>query len=239
MASNPPPSEGSESSFWASVYQPGSPTILSGVLTDLNLHRFTLHQHLSTHLSKRLCLKQCNNTSASTQPASNRLTFMSAEHLQHLTPSAGIPRGSISRTPTLHSTMILRRKCSCLQLTISCRAAPFNYHELPGTPSAPPHRLLLHSNTAQLRPLPLSPPIHSNRHPHSAHARRATNHPTARTLVYRHPNRLSYVPRHGSDRAPLYCPLPGFCHPHSTPHHGHSHHYHRLYPDHHRSATPS
>ena len=49
MASNPPPSEGSESSFWASVYQPGSPTTLSGVLTDLNLHRFTLHQHLSTH----------------------------------------------------------------------------------------------------------------------------------------------------------------------------------------------
>ena len=49
MCSQPPPSEGSDSSFWASVYTQEPPSVLCGVLTDLNLHRFTLHQHLSTH----------------------------------------------------------------------------------------------------------------------------------------------------------------------------------------------
>ena len=49
MSSQPSPSEGSESSFWASVYTHEPPNILCGVLTDLNLHRFTLHQHLTTH----------------------------------------------------------------------------------------------------------------------------------------------------------------------------------------------
>ena len=49
MSSQPPPSEASDSSSWASVYTQEPPNVLCGVLTDLNLHRFTLHQHLSTH----------------------------------------------------------------------------------------------------------------------------------------------------------------------------------------------
>ena len=49
MSSQPPPSEGSESSFWASVYTHEPPNVLCGVITDINLHRFTLHQHLTTH----------------------------------------------------------------------------------------------------------------------------------------------------------------------------------------------
>ena len=49
MSSQPPPSEGSDSSFWASVYTQEPPNVLCGVITDINLHRFTLHQHLSTH----------------------------------------------------------------------------------------------------------------------------------------------------------------------------------------------
>ena len=43
-----PPDESSETSFWAAVYDEDPPHIICGVLTDLNLHRFTLHQHLST-----------------------------------------------------------------------------------------------------------------------------------------------------------------------------------------------
>ena len=49
MSSHPPPSEGSDSSFWASVYTHEPSNVLCGVLTDINLHRFTLHQHLTTH----------------------------------------------------------------------------------------------------------------------------------------------------------------------------------------------
>ena len=49
MSAHSPPSEASDSSFWASVYTQEPPNVLCGVLTDLNLHRFTLHQHLSTH----------------------------------------------------------------------------------------------------------------------------------------------------------------------------------------------
>ena len=43
-----PPDESSETSFWAAVYDEDPPHIICGVLTDLNLHRFTLHQHLTT-----------------------------------------------------------------------------------------------------------------------------------------------------------------------------------------------
>ena len=49
MALPQPPDESSESSFWAAVYDEDPPHILCGVLTDLNLHRFTLHQHLTTN----------------------------------------------------------------------------------------------------------------------------------------------------------------------------------------------
>ena len=49
MSSHQPPSEGSDTSFWASVYTHKRPNILCGVITDINLHRFTLHQHLTTH----------------------------------------------------------------------------------------------------------------------------------------------------------------------------------------------
>ena len=49
MSSHPPPSEGSDSSFWASVYTHEPSNVLCGVITDINLHRFTLHQHLTTH----------------------------------------------------------------------------------------------------------------------------------------------------------------------------------------------
>ena len=49
MASQQPPEEGSDTSFWASVYTEEPPNVLCGVLTDLNLHRFTLHQHLTTN----------------------------------------------------------------------------------------------------------------------------------------------------------------------------------------------
>ena len=45
MSSHPPPSEGSDSSFWASVYTREPSNVLCGVLTDINLHRFTLRQH--------------------------------------------------------------------------------------------------------------------------------------------------------------------------------------------------
>ena len=48
MASQQPPEEGSDTSFWASVFTE-PPNVLCGVLTDLNLHRFTLHQHLTTN----------------------------------------------------------------------------------------------------------------------------------------------------------------------------------------------
>ena len=49
MSSHQPPSEGSDTSFWASVYTHERPNVLCGVITDINLHRFTLHQHLTTH----------------------------------------------------------------------------------------------------------------------------------------------------------------------------------------------
>ena len=49
MAFPQPPDEGSDCSFWAAVYDEEPPNILCGVLTDLNLHRFTLHQHLTTN----------------------------------------------------------------------------------------------------------------------------------------------------------------------------------------------
>ena len=49
MSSHQPPSEGSDASFWASVYTHERPNVLCGVITDINLHRFTLHQHLTTH----------------------------------------------------------------------------------------------------------------------------------------------------------------------------------------------
>ena len=49
MSSHQPPSEGSDTSFWASVYTQERPNVLCGVITDVNLHRFTLHQHLTTH----------------------------------------------------------------------------------------------------------------------------------------------------------------------------------------------
>ena len=49
MSSHQPPSEGSATSFWASVYTHERPNVLCGVITDINLHRFTLHQHLTTH----------------------------------------------------------------------------------------------------------------------------------------------------------------------------------------------
>ena len=49
MSSHPPPSEGSDSSFWASVYTHEPSNVLCGVITDINLHRFTLHQQLTTH----------------------------------------------------------------------------------------------------------------------------------------------------------------------------------------------
>ena len=49
MASQQPPEEGSDTSFWASVFTAEPPNVLCGVLTDLNLHRFTLHQHLTNN----------------------------------------------------------------------------------------------------------------------------------------------------------------------------------------------
>ena len=49
MAFQQPPDEGSDTSFWASVFKEEPPNVLCGVLTDLNLHRFTLHQHLTTN----------------------------------------------------------------------------------------------------------------------------------------------------------------------------------------------
>ena len=49
MAFQQPRDEGSDASFWASVYTEEPPNILCGVLTDLNLHSFTLHQHLATN----------------------------------------------------------------------------------------------------------------------------------------------------------------------------------------------
>ena len=44
-----PPDESSETSFWVGVYDEDPPHIICGVLTDLNLHRFALHQHLTTN----------------------------------------------------------------------------------------------------------------------------------------------------------------------------------------------
>ena len=49
MSSHQPPIEGSDTSFWASVNTYERPNVLCGVITDINLHRFTLHQHLTTH----------------------------------------------------------------------------------------------------------------------------------------------------------------------------------------------
>ena len=49
MSSHQPPSEGSDTSFCASVYTHERPNVLCGVITDVNLHRFTLHQHLTAH----------------------------------------------------------------------------------------------------------------------------------------------------------------------------------------------
>ena len=49
MASQQPPEEGSDTSVWASVFTEEPPNVLCGVLTDLNLHRFTLHQRLTTN----------------------------------------------------------------------------------------------------------------------------------------------------------------------------------------------
>ena len=49
MALPQPPDESSDTSFWAAVCDEDPPHIICRVLTDLNLHRFTLHQHLTTN----------------------------------------------------------------------------------------------------------------------------------------------------------------------------------------------
>ena len=43
------PDESAESSFWAWVYTEEAQAVICGILTDLNLHRFHLHQQLTTH----------------------------------------------------------------------------------------------------------------------------------------------------------------------------------------------
>ena len=45
----PPPTLSADQSFWAEVYTFHPPHALMGVLTDLHIHRFLLHQHLATH----------------------------------------------------------------------------------------------------------------------------------------------------------------------------------------------
>ena len=48
MSTPQPPDESAESSL-AAVYTEDAQPVLCGILTDLNLHRFTLHQQLTTH----------------------------------------------------------------------------------------------------------------------------------------------------------------------------------------------
>ena len=47
----PPPhlTESADQAFWSGVYTLDPPHALMGVLTDLHIHRFLLHQHLATH----------------------------------------------------------------------------------------------------------------------------------------------------------------------------------------------
>ena len=45
----PPTTFSADQSFWAGVYTLHPPHALMGVLTDLHVHRFILHQHLDTH----------------------------------------------------------------------------------------------------------------------------------------------------------------------------------------------
>ena len=45
----PHPTESADQAFWSGVYTLDPPHALMGVLTDLHIHRFLLHQHLTTH----------------------------------------------------------------------------------------------------------------------------------------------------------------------------------------------
>ena len=45
----PPHTDSADQSFWSEVYTLDPPHALMGVLTDLHIHRFLLHQHLTTH----------------------------------------------------------------------------------------------------------------------------------------------------------------------------------------------
>ena len=44
-----PPTLSADQAFWTEVYTLDPPHALMGVLTDLHIHRFLLHQHLATH----------------------------------------------------------------------------------------------------------------------------------------------------------------------------------------------
>lgn len=51
-ATDPQPTphlETADQSFWSAVYTLEPPHTLMGVLTDLHIHRYLLHQHLATH----------------------------------------------------------------------------------------------------------------------------------------------------------------------------------------------
>ena len=87
-----PPDESSEPSFWAAVYDEDPPHIICGLLTDLNLHRFTLHQHLTTNaaLTETPLLHQTFQASiakcATTIPTSTLPTSTCAAHWTLLMP---------------------------------------------------------------------------------------------------------------------------------------------------------
>ena len=89
MSFQQPPDESAETSFWAAVYTEEPPNVLCGVLTDLNLHRFTLHQQLIIGTVITTCLTMEFGVFGPTQSGFNRLFTLNISLHPMTSPSPG------------------------------------------------------------------------------------------------------------------------------------------------------
>ena len=168
MSSHPPPSEGSDSSFWASVYTHEPANVLCGLLTDINLHRFTLRQHLTTHRAlmetpllhppfQRAMPDALYKPTFNFIPAvANRLKSMYVGHSQPLKPLDDTLPGYISNSLNQPSMMIQPLRSYSQHQTNSSPGTPSIYHRSRGITSAARPPQPTSCNIPLLRPLPLN-----------------------------------------------------------------------------------
>ena len=151
MSSHQPPSEGSDTSFWASVYTHERPDVLCGVITDINLHRFTL----STLHSNKPCRMHYTPTFNFIPAVSTRLKSTYAGHSQPLMPWDDTLPVSISKSWSLPSTTTPPPRSYSQRQMNSSLGTPSICRQLLVTTSAACHPLPASCNILQFRPLPL------------------------------------------------------------------------------------